>query len=187
MVFETSPIHRGSFDRPSALRVLRRLRMTVVFHHDSYVDDATQLQFPPMTTTVPVCDDRSLSLLARGLTGSEILRISGEIRTLAESGREICNLTVGDFSPKEFRIPAVLEGLIVEAFAAGETNYPPSDGTKELRQAVIRYYDDVLGLKYPIESTLIAGGARPIIFAAYAAVDDPRDKVVYTIPSWNNT
>ena len=139
-----------------------------------------------MTTTLPVCDDRSLSQLALGLTGSEILRISAEIRALAESGREICNLTVGDFSPKEFRIPAVLQSLIAEAFEAGETNYPPSDGMKELRQAVVRYYDDVLGLQYPIESTVIAGGARPVIFAAYAAVIDPGDKVLYPIPSWNN-
>ena len=123
-----------------------------------------------MTTTLAVCDDRSLSQLALGLTGSEILRISGEIRSLAEAGRDICNLTVGDFSPKEFRIPRVLEGLIA----------------KELRQAVIRFYADVLGLTYPIESTLIAGGARPIIFAAYASVVDPGDKVVYPIPSWNN-
>jgi aspartate aminotransferase len=139
-----------------------------------------------MTTTVPVCDERSLSQLALGLTGSEILRISAEIRTLSESGRDICNLTVGDFSPKEFRIPRVLETLISDAFTAGETNYPPSDGTKELRQAVIRYYDDVLGLQYPLESTIIAGGARPIIFAAYSAIVDPGDKVVFPIPSWNN-
>jgi aspartate aminotransferase len=139
-----------------------------------------------MTTTVPVCDDRSLSKMALGLTGSEILRVSGEIRALAEAGRDICNLTVGDFSPKEFRIPRVLEGLITEAIAAGETNYPPSDGTKELRQAVIRFYEESLGLKYPLESTLIAGGARPIIFAAYAAIVDPGDNVVYPIPSWNN-
>ncbi|HXH41473.1 MAG TPA: aminotransferase class I/II-fold pyridoxal phosphate-dependent enzyme [Thermoanaerobaculia bacterium] len=139
-----------------------------------------------MTTTAPVCDNRSLSQLALGLTGSEILKISGEIRTLSEAGRDICNLTVGDFSPKEFRIPRVLQELIAEAFAAGETNYPPADGTKELRQAVIRFYDDALGLEYPLESVLIAGGARPIIFAAYAAVVDPGDKVVFPIPSWNN-
>jgi aspartate aminotransferase len=139
-----------------------------------------------MTTTLPVCDDRSLSQLALGLTGSEILKISAEIRALSDSGRQICNLTVGDFSPKEFRIPRVLEQLIADAFVAGETNYPPSDGTKELRQAVIRYYADMLGLKYPLDSVLIAGGARPIIFAAYAAVVDPGDKVIYPIPSWNN-
>ena len=128
----------------------------------------------------------SLSTLARGLTGSEILRIAAEIRGLSEKGGDICNLTVGDFSPKEFRIPRTLETLITEALAAGETNYPPSDGIKELRQAVVRNYAESLGLDYPIESTLIAGGARPLIFAAFAAIVDPGDAVVYPIPSWNN-
>ncbi len=130
--------------------------------------------------------DSTLSTLARGLVGSEILKISGEIRQLAAQGRKICNLTVGDFAPSEFRIPTGLQTLISEAFAAGQTNYPPADGTLELRRAVKKYYEDELGLTYPIESILIAGGARPIIFAAYAAVVDPGDKVLYAIPSWNN-
>jgi aspartate aminotransferase len=139
-----------------------------------------------MTTTTAAAGDLALSTLARGLIGSEILRISGEVRALVDAGHDICNLTVGDFSPKEFRIPARLEQLIAEALAAGETNYPPSDGTRELRQAVVRFYDQALGLKYGIESTLIAGGSRPIIYAAYAAVVDPGDKVIYPTPSWNN-
>jgi aspartate aminotransferase len=33
------------------------------------------------------------------MTGSEILRISGEVRKLIAAGRPICNLTVGDFDP----------------------------------------------------------------------------------------
>lgn len=130
--------------------------------------------------------DSSLSSLARGLTGSEILKIAGEIRALVASGRTICNLTVGDFSPNEFRIPAALERHIHEQLAAGETNYPPSDGTMELRRAVMNLYAQRLALDYPLESILIAGGARPIIYAAYAAVVDPGDKVVFPTPSWNN-
>ena len=127
-----------------------------------------------------------LSALARGLTGSEILKISSEVRVAVASGKEILNLTVGDFSPSEFRIPPELERDIIEALRAGETNYPPSDGTMELRRAVVRFYEEELSLRYPVESVLIAGGARPIIYAAYAAVVDPGDKVVYPIPSWNN-
>ncbi len=130
--------------------------------------------------------DASLSSLARGLVGSEILKIASEIRKLVADGRTICNLTVGDFSPKEFRIPAVLEQHIHDALSAGETNYPPSDGTMELRRAVASYYSQRLGLDYPVESILIAGGARPIIYAAYAAVVDPGDKVIFPTPSWNN-
>jgi aspartate aminotransferase len=137
-------------------------------------------------TVLNLHEETGLSSLASGLVGSEILKISGEIRTLCEKGRQVCNLTVGDFSPQQFRIPRKLEELITAAFAAGETNYPPSDGVKELRTAVLRFYQEKLGLTYPLESTLIAGGARPIIFAAYAAIVDPGDKVVYGTPSWNN-
>ena len=96
-------------------------------------------------TAVNLHDETGLSTLARGLIGSEILKISGEIRTLVEKGRQICNLTVGDFAPQQFRIPQRLEELIGEALAAGETNYPPSDGVKELRQAVVRFFEESFG------------------------------------------
>lgn len=130
--------------------------------------------------------DRSLSALAQGLIGSEVLKIASEVRALMASGRSVANLTVGDFSPTEFRIPRLLESLIADNLAAGQTNYPPSDGTLELRKAVIDFYRDELHLDYPLESTLIAGGSRPVIYAAYASVVDPGDKVVYPTPSWNN-
>lgn len=137
-------------------------------------------------TAVNLHEDAALSTLARGLVGSEILKIGSEIRALCDKGRDICNLTVGDFSPKEFRIPYKLKELITEALDAGETNYPPSDGVKELRQAVVRFYQDALRMTVPLESTLIACGSRPIIFAAFTAVVDRGDKVVYPTPSWNN-
>lgn len=130
--------------------------------------------------------DRSLSALARGLTGSEVLKIAGEVRAHIASGRAVANLTVGDFSPSEFRIPPLLESLIAENLANGQTNYPPSDGTLELRKSVLDLYREELGLTYPLESTLIAGGSRPVIYAAYAAVVDRGDKVIYPTPSWNN-
>jgi aspartate aminotransferase len=131
-------------------------------------------------------NDSSLSRLARGMTGSEVLKIAGEVRALISAGRDVANLTVGDFSPTEFRIPPLLESLIGKNLADGHTNYPPSDGQIELRRAVVDLFRDQLGLTYPIESTLIAGGARPIIYAAYATVVDKGDKVIYPTPSWNN-
>ena len=44
-------------------------------------------------------DVRRVSAMADGMTGSEILRIAGEVRALTEAGKRVCNLTVGDFSP----------------------------------------------------------------------------------------
>jgi aspartate aminotransferase len=124
--------------------------------------------------------------MARGLIGSEILRIAAEIRALQRAGRRICNLTVGDFDPKQFPIPDRLREGIVAAYGRGETNYPPSDGMLVLREAVQRFYRRELGLEYPFTSVLIASGARPIIHSTYAALCDPGDRVVYPVPSWNN-
>ena len=131
-------------------------------------------------------DPDTVGGMARGLTGSEILRIAGEIRTLVARGAKVCNLTVGDFSPREFPIPVALRDLIGQALHAGETNYPPADGMLELRQAVQRFYARSLGLQYPLDGIVIASGARPIIYGTFRSVVDPGDVVVYPVPSWNN-
>ncbi|HTS79077.1 MAG TPA: aminotransferase class I/II-fold pyridoxal phosphate-dependent enzyme [Myxococcaceae bacterium] len=131
-------------------------------------------------------DPDTVSGMARGLMGSEILKVAGEIRALVAKGARVCNLTVGDFSPREFPIPTGLRDLIAEALRAGETNYPPADGMPELRQAVQRFYARGLGLQYPLESIVIASGARPIVYGTFRTVVDPGDVVVYPVPSWNN-
>ncbi|HEV7668813.1 MAG TPA: aminotransferase class I/II-fold pyridoxal phosphate-dependent enzyme [Thermoanaerobaculia bacterium] len=136
--------------------------------------------------SAPDVAQEGVGSLAFHLVGSEILRIAGEVRTLRESGAPICDLTVGDFSPQQFRIPQALEDAVYRALAAGETNYPPSDGIPALRRAVAALYEQRLGLSYPIDGIGIASGARPVLWASYQAVVEPGDKVVYPIPSWNN-
>ena len=126
------------------------------------------------------------SQVARRLVGSEILRIAAEIRAMQKAGTLVCNLTVGDFDPRLFPIPQRLERAIVAAIERGETNYPPSNGVLELREAVQAFYELELGLRYPIESVIIASGARPVIYGTYRAVVDPGEKVLYPTPSWNN-
>ena len=124
--------------------------------------------------------------MAGRLVGSEILKIAAAIRELKASGADVCDLTVGDFDPAIFPIPAPLLAGVQEALAGGETNYPPSSGILELREAVQRFYERELGLAYPLASVLVAGGARPLIYGTYRTVVDPGDKVVYPVPSWNN-
>lgn len=130
--------------------------------------------------------DKRVSTMADGLVGSEILRIASDIRAMVAQGAEVCNLTVGDFAPSEFRIPDMLADETVQALRAGETNYPPSDGMLPLRRAVAAFYERRLGLKYPVESVLVTGGSRPGLYSAYRSVVDPGDTVVYSVPSWNN-
>ena len=144
------------------------------------------LPVKPLAFGTPSAPHQGLGEMVSALVGSEILRIAGEVRALAEKGQPVLNLTVGDFAPKQFRIPRELEQGITRALAAGQTNYPPSDGVPELKRAVTDFYREALALDYPMDGVLIAGGARPLIYALFRAVLDPGDKVVYPVPSWNN-
>ena len=129
---------------------------------------------------------RRVSLMSEGMSGSEILRIAAEIRAMTEAGQRVCNLTVGDFSPAEFRIPKYLESEIANALRRGETNYPPSNGLASLREAVRRFYERALGLAFPASAVLVTSGSRPGIYGTFRTVVDAGDRVVFPVPSWNN-
>jgi aspartate aminotransferase len=117
--------------------------------------------------------------------GSQILQIAGEIGQLQAEGKTVCNLSVGDYSPKEFPVPSDLIAENIKAFEEGHTNYPPAIGLPEMRDAVSNYYAHFLGLKYPRESVIITSGARPVVFAFFNAVLNPGDQVINPTPSWN--
>ena len=123
---------------------------------------------------------------AGSLKGSEILRIAAEIRARLAAGERICNLTVGDFDPRQFRIPELLEEATIEAIRKGETNYPPGSGMPVLREAVCRFYENSLGLSYPLESVLITTGSRPGVYGTYRTLVGEGERVIFGVPSWNN-
>lgn len=127
-----------------------------------------------------------LSHLSHTLIGSEIVKLGGEIRERIRKGEHIYNFTVGDFDPQIFPIPQELEDAIVEAYRNHFTNYPPGEGSLELREAVSAFARDYQGLNYNTDEILIASGGRPLIYALFRAICDKGDKVIYAVPSWNN-
>ncbi len=139
-----------------------------------------------MKDALAIDPNRALSRYARAIVGSSILQIAGEIRELQKRGGAVLNLTVGDFRPDQFPIPKSLRGAIVEALEKGETNYPPANGVPELREAIVETFRADGGLDYPVDSVLIAAGARPLLYASFMALVDPGDQVVFPVPSWNN-
>lgn len=124
---------------------------------------------------------------AAHLIGSEIIKLAGEINALKAQGKDILNLTIGDFDPAVFPLPQALSEGIQAAYRAGETNYPPADGIAPLRAAVAQWYAEALQLPCnPNTEVLVAGGGRPLIYAIYQAWVNPGEHVVYPVPSWNN-
>lgn len=128
----------------------------------------------------------NISRMAGSLIGSEIIKIGNEVNEMIRKGEQICNLTIGDFDPAIFPIPAELKAEIFQAYESNHTNYPPANGVASLREAIVGFLQARQGLSYPASDVLVAGGSRPLIYATYLALIDPGDKVVFPIPSWNN-
>ncbi|HEY4651528.1 MAG TPA: aminotransferase class I/II-fold pyridoxal phosphate-dependent enzyme [Pontibacter sp.] len=128
----------------------------------------------------------TVSKMAQNLIGSEIIKLAGEVNSMIARGEQICNLTIGDFDPSIYPIPQELKEGITTAYNEGHTNYPPANGVAVLRKAVTAFTEEKLGLTYPENDILVAGGSRPLIYATYLALVDPGDKVVFPTPSWNN-
>ena len=128
----------------------------------------------------------NLSQLAKTLIGSEIVSLGAEIKEKIKQGDKIYNFTVGDFDSSVFPIPTELENEIINAYKNHYTTYPPADGILELREAVAKFICEREGINYFPNEILIAAGGRPLIYAAFRAIVDKGDKVIYPVPSWNN-
>ena len=127
-----------------------------------------------------------LSNLSETLIGSEIVKLGADIKEKIKSGETIYNFTIGDFDSSIFPIPEKLEEEIVNAYRDGFTTYPPADGILSLRESVSSFIKEREGLDYNSKEILIAAGGRPLIYALYRALVDRDDKVIYSVPSWNN-
>jgi aspartate aminotransferase len=128
----------------------------------------------------------TLSQLAETLIGSEIVALGAVIKEKIKQGNKIYNYTIGDFDSSIFPIPAELEKEIIEAYKNGYTTYPLADGIIELREAVANFIATREGINYTSNEILIAAGGRPLIYAAFRAIVNKGDKVIYPVPSWNN-
>jgi aspartate aminotransferase len=127
-----------------------------------------------------------LSQLAETLIGSEIVALGAVIKEKIKQGNKIYNFTIGDFDSSVFPIPQELENEIIAAYKNRYTTYPLADGIVELREAVANFIATREAINYAPNEILIAAGGRPLIYAAFRAIVNKGDKVIYPVPSWNN-
>ncbi|WP_034911492.1 pyridoxal phosphate-dependent aminotransferase [Erwinia sp. 9145] len=112
---------------------------------------------------------------------SASVAMTQKARDLTARGVDVVGLSTGepDFPTPEHAIEAAYA-----AARAGDTRYPPTDGTPALRAAIQRKFLRDNELHYEINQILTAGGAKQIIFNAMMATLNPGDEVVIPTPSW---
>jgi aspartate aminotransferase len=79
-----------------------------------------------------------LSNVGNNIIGSEIIKISQQIKEIAKT-KSVSNLTIGDFNSTLWPIPSKLTEHIQDAYEHDLTNYPNSQGELELRESVSKH------------------------------------------------
>ncbi len=146
----------------------------------------TPSSFLPSPTDSP--DSRALALnsMANGIEESNIRMVAQEVRTLLDAGKTICNLSIGDFRPDSFPVPASFLEKMAAELRAGQTYYTPSDGIPDLKNTIADLYRKDLGIDFGSDSILVSSGARPAMFIVFSSILKPGDGFAFGVPSWNS-
>jgi aspartate aminotransferase len=104
-----------------------------------------------------------------------------KVRELRAQGVKIVGLSSGE---PDFMSPRNAIDAAYKAALAGDTKYPPQDGTRALKEAVQRKFKRENNLDYAYEEIMIANGSKQIMFGATMASVNPGDEVIVPSPGW---
>ena len=103
-------------------------------------------------------------------------------RELRATGVDVVQLTLGE---PDFPTPPHAIDAAHQAALAGDTRYPPQDGTPALKAAIRRKFRRESGLDFADDEVCVSNGGKQSIFNALLSTVDPNDEVVIPVPSWN--
>jgi len=113
------------------------------------------------------------------ISASVIMTIKA--RELAAQGIKVISLASGE---PDFPSPPHAIEAAHQAALAGDTKYPPQDGTKRLKEAVQRKFKRDNNLDYALDEIMVTNGGKQSIFNAFMATVDPGDEVLIPAPFW---
>lgn len=124
---------------------------------------------------------RSFARRLEGLPAPATIEMARRARALRAEGKPVISLALGE--PDFPTPPAVVEAAHAAALA-GQTKYPPVDGTPALKAAVARKFTRENGLDYAPDEIMVSNGGKQVIFNAFMATLNPGDEVVVPAPYW---
>ncbi len=123
----------------------------------------------------------NISERAQALSPSPTIAIDTRAKELVAAGRDIVNLSAGE---PDFDTPAHVQEAAVAAIRGGFTHYTPSEGIRELREAICRKLKRENGLEYRPEQVVVTVGAKQALHNALLVLCNPGDEVLVPSPFW---
>ncbi len=126
----------------------------------------------------------SAPVAARRTEGIEpfyVMEIVKEAKRLADAGRSIVHLSIGE---PDFTAPAPVRVAAQAAIEAGKTQYTPALGIEALRHAIAADYSRRYGLQVDAERIIVTAGASGALLLVLAALLDRDHSLLMPDPSY---
>ncbi|MCZ3378413.1 pyridoxal phosphate-dependent aminotransferase [Rhizobium sp. AG207R] len=125
-----------------------------------------------------------MSILAarvRNVVPSATTAVTKRAAALAAEGRAVIRLSEGE---PDFDTPEHIKDAARAALAAGKTKYTATDGTPELKQAIIDKLKREDGLAYKPDEVIVSTGGKQVLYNAFMATVEAGDEVIIPAPYW---
>lgn len=112
---------------------------------------------------------------------SPTMAVTAKAAELKAQGVDVIGLGAGE---PDFDTPDHIRAAGKAAIDEGKTRYTPSNGTPELRQAVVDKFKRENDLEYEMSQVHIGVGGKQVLFNAILATINPGDEVLIPAPYW---
>jgi aspartate aminotransferase len=115
------------------------------------------------------------------IKSSAIIAVNMKAAELRARGHDIISL---DFGEPDFNTPDHVKNAAVDAIRAGDTKYPPVDGTVRLKNAIVRKFREENQLEFDPAQIIVSNGAKQSLFNLMLSLLNPDDEVIVPAPYW---
>jgi aspartate aminotransferase len=117
----------------------------------------------------------------RQIPPSATLALNAKANQLKAQGVDVVNFGVGE---PDFDTPENIKQAAIKAIQEGFTRYTPVGGIPELKEAIIKRFQEDIGLSYKPVEVMVSCGGKHALYNLFQVLFDQGDEVVVPAPFW---
>ena len=112
---------------------------------------------------------------------SPTIAVTQKAKELKAAGKDVIGLGAGE---PDFDTPDNIKKAAIDAIQSGDTKYTAVDGTKDLKEAIVKKFKRENNLNYTIDQITVGAGGKHVIYNLMMATLNRGDEVIIPAPYW---
>ena len=112
---------------------------------------------------------------------SPTIAVTQKAKELKAAGKDVIGLGAGE---PDFDTPDNIKKAAIDAIQSGDTKYTAVDGTKVLKEAIVKKFKRENNLNYTIDQITVGAGGKHVIYNLMMATLNKGDEVIIPAPYW---